>query len=245
MSDPHLQDRGGGDTDPSNPLPESSSPTSSNPDQISLTYAKAVGGAAGGSSHLKKYAEIIATQKSQRNVLEVKIRKTNPISTETTSEVKSLTFDDISELIFETLNIQFEECVGVDYFTGRYDTREILLKPEVDATKYITAEPIKFKDHDITVKKMLIDVTKVTFKNVPMYVPDEEILHLCGIYGTVVEDKVHWEQLRITTSSKRGVLVSPTRYVIMNLNNGASFNNFYWMEGPMAGEVGGDKKNDS
>ena len=38
--------------------------------------------------------------------------------------VKNLTFDDVSELIFEIINIQFEECIGVDYFTGRYDTRE-------------------------------------------------------------------------------------------------------------------------
>ena len=42
----------------------------------------------------------------------------------------------------------------------------------------------------------------------------------------------------MSTSNKKGVLVSPTRYVIMNLNNGAKFNNFYWMEGPMAGDPG-------
>ena len=93
-------------------------------------------------------------------------------------------------------------------------------------------------NHEVTLKKMLHDVTKVTFKNVPMYVPDEELLHLCGIYGTVLDDKVHWEQLRITTSTKRGVLTSPTRYVHMHLNNGAIFNNFYWLEGPMAGDPG-------
>ena len=71
-----------------------------------------------------------------------------------------------------------------------------------------------------------------------MYVPDEELLHLCGIYGTVVDNKVHWEQLRITTSTKKGVLTSPTRFVHMHLKNGASFNNFYWMEGPMPGDSG-------
>ena len=113
-----------------------------------------------------------------------------------------------------------------------------MLKPEVDSSKYITCEPIVYKDHEITVKKMLNDVTKVTFRNVPMYVPDEEILHLCGVYGTVVDNRVYWEKMRITTSSKKGVLTSPTRYVIMNMNNGASFNNFYWMEGPMSGDPG-------
>ena len=96
----------------------------------------------------------------------------------------------------------------------------------MDPTEYITPEPIIFKNHEITVKKILHDVTKVTFKNVPMYVPDEELLHLAGVYGTVVENKVHYEKLRITTSTKQGVLTSPTRYVLMHMNNGVSFNNF-------------------
>ena len=86
--------------------------------------------------------------------------------------------------------------------------------------------------------KMLSDVTKVTFKNVPFSVPDEEILHLCGIYGTVVDNRVYREQLRITTSKKKGILLSPNRFVLMNLNNGAKFHNYYWMEGPMAGDSG-------
>ena len=235
MSDPHLADSGGG---PQAPQVHITSPSSST--QSTLTYAKALGGQPGDSSHLRKYAEIIATQKTQRNVLELKMKKLNPLNSADQDNIptKSLNFDDISELIFEVLNIQFEECIGVDYFTGRYDTREIMLKPEVDSSKYINSTPIIYKDHEITVKKMLNDVTKVTFKNVPMYVPDEEILHLCGVYGVVVDNKVYWEQLRVTTSTKRGVLTSPTRYVLMHLNNGAQFNNFYWMEGPMAGDPG-------
>ena len=231
MSENEVQDPGGGVPPPGHP-PPSSSPT---PDQLSPTYAKAVGGATGSPSQLKKYAEIIAHQKSQRNVLEVKIRK---ITSTGMNPPKHLTLDDISEFIFENLNLQFEECVGVDFFTGRFDTKEILLKPGIDSSKYITSEPIVYKEHEIEVKKMLNDITKVTFRNVPMYVPDEEILHLCGIYGTVVDNKVYWEKMRFTTSTKKGVLVSPTRFVNMNLNNGAAFNNFYWMEGPMSGDPG-------
>ena len=231
MSDPD-QYRGGGP-----PAIERTEQSTSSPDQKSLTYAKALGGASGGTSHLKKYAEIIAMQKSQRNVLEIKIRKNQKLDKES-ENFPNLNFDDISEVIFEIINIQFEDCIGVDYNTGRYDTKEVILKPHVDSSKYITSEPMEYKNHEITVKKMLHNVTKVTFKNVPMYVPDEEILHLCGIYGTVVDDKVHWEQQRITTSKKRGVLVSPTRFVHMHFNNGAAFNNFYWMEGPMAGDPG-------
>ena len=35
----------------------------------------------------------------------------------------------------------------------------------------------------------------VTFKNVPLNVPDEEIIHLCISYGSSVENKVHYEVL--------------------------------------------------
>ena len=71
-SDPD-KDRGGGCP----PFRESSSTPPPTPDQISLSYAKAMGGASGGTNQLKKYAEIVALQKTQRNVLEVKIKK-NP-----------------------------------------------------------------------------------------------------------------------------------------------------------------------
>jgi hypothetical protein len=240
MSDPHLTDSGGGGAISSSQNQQSSSslPASHQP---SSTYAKALGGTASGTtSNLMKYAEIVAQQKSQRNVLEMKIKKITTTNSETNEVInpKYLTMDDISELIFDIINIKFEECVGVDYFTGRWDTKEIMMKPGVDTSNFITTEPITFKSHEIIVRKMLNDVTKVTFKNVPMYVPDEEILHLCGMYGTVVDNKVCWERLKISTSTTKGFLVSPTRYVMMNLNNGSALNNFYWMEGPMAGDPG-------
>ena len=68
-----------------------------------------------------KYAEIVANQRDQRNVLEVKIKKIQTPSTtdEAPSNPKSLTMDDISEFTFDILGIKFEECVGVDYWTGR------------------------------------------------------------------------------------------------------------------------------
>ena len=203
-------DPGGGGLDTPN---LTVSPPHNHPQQ-SLTYAKALGGESAGSSNLKKFAEIVAQQKEQRNVLEVKIKKIQASSQTTPSEAPSnprnLTMDDISELTFDILGIKFEECVGIDFWTGRYDSREIILKPGVDTTKYITTEPIIFKEHEVHVKKMLVGMTKVTFKNVPMYVPDEEILHLCGVYGTVQDNKVHWETIRVSTSTQKGVLVSPT-----------------------------------
>ena len=185
-----------------------------------MTYALALGGAAGGSNILRKYEEIIAQQKTQRNVLQIKIKKIIPYGKDPrdpANQPKGLNIDDLSKLVFEFINVKFEECHGVDFYTGRYDTREIVFKPEVDTTKYITTEPLEFKQHEIVIKKMLNEATKVTFRNVPIYVPDEEILHMCGVYGTVQDNKVYWEKQRVTTSTKRGILVSPTQYVLMNL----------------------------
>ena len=38
-------------------------------------------------------------------------------------------------------------------------------------------------------------MTKITFKNVPLNVPDEEILTLCACYGRLVDSEVHYERL--------------------------------------------------
>ena len=93
-------------------------------------------------------------------------------------------------------------------------------------------------NHEVNVVKRISDVVKVTFKNVPLSVPDEEILHLCGVYGNVTENEVYRDQIKITTSKQKGFLLSPTRYVYMNLNAGSEFKNYYWLEGPMEGDIG-------
>ena len=126
MSDQHHLDHGGGGTRP----PDLTTSPPSPHHQTSLTYAKALGGTSGGSNNLMKYAEIVAKQRAERNVLEVKMKKIltpSSVTGEAPKSPKSLTMDEISELIFDVLGIKFEECIGVDYWTGRYDTKEILI----------------------------------------------------------------------------------------------------------------------
>ena len=239
MSDPLLIDKGGTppDQDHENDVVQYQ-PTNS---QDTSTYAKALGSTIGSmDSNIRNYSDIIAQHRKERNVIEIKLKKLKSVASNDSEDsyVKNLNFDQISELVFEVLKISFEDCVGADYYTGRYDTREIHLKSHIDSSKYITNEPISFMDHEVKVIKRYSEVVKVTFKNVPLSIPDEEILHLCGVYGAVSENKVYRDQLRITTSNKKGTLLSPTRYVFMKLNNGAQFKNYCWMEGPMAGDSG-------
>ena len=135
------------------------------------------------------------------------------------------------------MKINPDDCLSFDYTTGRYDTRQLKLKPQVDVSPFITPlnTPIIFKEHEVYVKQQRKNVTRVQFRNVPLNVPDEEILNLCFCYGTVVNNAVHAEKM--SNSRNRGMIGS-TRYVEMILNSRASFQNYYWMEGPLIGDTG-------
>jgi hypothetical protein len=87
----------------------------------------------------------------------------------------------------------------------------------------------------IVTRKQLSNVTKVTFKNVPLNIPDEEIVNLCETYGKPVDYIVHYEKLY--NLRNRGML-GGTRYIEVELFPGASLNNLYWMEGPLPGDTG-------
>ena len=108
-------------------------------------------------------------------------------------------------------------------------------KPEIVTDSYVTQVPIIFKEHSITVRKHIHNVTRVAFKNVPLNVPDEEIIYLCWSYGVPLDNKVHWEVL---TNRKNKGMVGSTRYVDMQLKKGAAFENYYWLEGPLPGDQG-------
>ena len=68
-----------------------------------------------------------------------------------------------------------------------------------------------------------------------MNVPDEEILNLCLAYGKPLDNIVHYEKINF----KKGTLVTGgTRFVDLELEEGKSLLNYYWMEGPLAGDKG-------
>ena len=78
------------------------------------------------------------------------------------------------------------------------------------------------------------NLTRVTFKNVPFNIPDEEIIHLCQVYGEPLNNIVQYEKPNIST---RGVPGS-TRFVEMKITPGKQLENYYWMEGPLSGDQG-------
>ena len=104
---------------------------------------------------------------------------------------------------------------------------------EFDASPYLGN--YIFMEHEIITRRQRSNVTKVTFKNLPLNIPDEEILHLCETHGMLVDFTVHYE--RLTNDKNRGMM-GGTRFVEMELFKGASFNNFYWLEGPLPKDTG-------
>ena len=104
----------------------------------------------------------------------------------------------------------------------------------MDPNKYITKELISYKNHLIDVRSMSGSITRVTFKNVPFNIPDEEIINLCECYGEPINNQVSYEK---ASSNTRGVAGS-VRYVEMNMVPGKQFENYYWMEGPLESDRG-------
>jgi hypothetical protein len=194
-----------------------------------------LGGSVGRSAKMRSFAQIVAEEKQSRNILEIKMTRLQIDEEGVMKPAKSLNVEDVSILVFDVMKVKPEECLGVALSTSRYDTKEIKLKPGVDATQYLTKEnPIIFKDHEVTVISQTANITKVTFRNVPFNIPDEELINLCECYGEPVDYIVGYEK---ASKNSRGVMGS-SRYVDMKLKPGKQLENFYWMEGPLDGDRG-------
>ena len=142
----------------------------------------------------------------------------------------NITTEDLGELLFYVVKLKVEHCAGLSLTTQRYDTKAILLKPNVDSNIYTTPAPLEIKGHEITIYKKRTDTTKVTFKNVPWDIPDEEIINLCEVYGTPLDNILNYEPMPRAYRGLRG----PTRSVDITMKPGKQFVTLYWMEGPLA-----------
>ena len=137
-------------------------------------------GISGARLTLKPYHQIKAESNSTKTntLLQLKLYKvTNPLHPDT--KPINLTPSQIGEMIFDTLKIPPASCLELDLTTGRYDTRELLVKAGTDLTEVLTpSTPFLFREHNIFVSVISNQATCVTFRGVPMGVPDEEIVHL-------------------------------------------------------------------
>ena len=183
---------------------------------------------------MRTFEEIMSDEKKNRNILTLTLTKI--VKYEAGKEVRapSLTMEDIGEFVFDVMKLKMEDCAGLSLTTQRYDTKLIHLKPGIDPNKYISIDHTEFKGHMITITQQTMGTTKVTFRNVPMNIPDEEIINLCKVYGTPINNIVNYEQMPRPFRGIKG----PNRSVNMKMAAGKQFENFYWMEGPLDEDVG-------
>ena len=125
------------------------------------------------------------------------------------------------------------DSIGLDYFYGH---KEIELREGVEVTPYLHVDtPIKFLDFNIFVKRQETNfATKILFRNVPLNVPDEELVNLALCYGQPVGEV---RRERLTNPKDKGKFGS-NRTMDVLLNHGCAFENFYWMEGPLPSDQG-------
>ena len=222
------------DPDPSRSPPPNQSPSTSNPaatsiqDQGSIVFIK------------RTYQQIIADASIAERNKQIVILKLSKIYNPNDSKYKPLSLENtqLGYFIFEVLKVQQEDILGLDLNTGRYDYRELILKHNADTSSYIDKVHI-FKEHRIEVISRNRKKTRVTFKFVPHYVPDEEILNLCIPYGKLVDGIVYNEIMKFNGDEARSFACrGTTRYVDVYLNPGSFFKNFYWLEGPSPCDTG-------
>ena len=128
---------GGGATPPS----ISQQSTTSSPGQVSGHSAWAGAGALGGTiMNNRTFEQIIDEEKKTRNIIEIHLTR-NSTEEPQENQPRGLTFDDLGELIFDVIKINPDDCISFDYNTGRFDTKHIKLKPNVQADPFVTTTP--------------------------------------------------------------------------------------------------------
>ena len=196
------------------------------------TFAGAAQAASGTVPGGRTWQQICNEAREKRNIMEIQI---NLKKTEDNTQPKAISNDQLSDFIFKVLKVKVDDAIGLDY-SGWHGHKEVELKHGVDLTPFLHTEtPIKYLEYEIFVKKQEThSATKVLFRNVPLNVPDEELINLCLCYGQPTS-KVKRE--RCTNQNDIGKLGS-NRTVDVVLNAGASFENYFWMEGPLPFDQG-------
>ena len=114
----------------------------------------------------------------------------------------------------------------------------MLVKSDTDLAKVLTYDTLfTHKDHEILVSIVSNQSTRVTFKGVPLSVPNEELLYLCSLHGVIKDGIVHQTTLRLGGKTRIS-MPSSTRWIKVQLTPGKPLRNYYWMTGPGQGYVG-------
>ena len=172
----------------------------------------------------RNYADILSeAQKKRKNILYINIEKEDDLK-----KTPFLTQKDILE-IFNKLNIKIDDIERCDIHS-RHDVKEVHFKDSVEVSSYL-GPMFVHNGWKIMTSSVKSSVTKVRFRNVPIYIPDEELFHLASFFGKVKDDFVTYEKHR--GDSLKG-LENGTRSIDIELDEGKTFMNYIWLAGPLS-----------
>ena len=136
-------------------------------------------------TQMKPYAQIIQEAKRIRNILEVKIIKTSTPDPDVTSKRDNqLSFDATADFLFSTLNIDPASCLAFNHSLGNSNTKELSFKPGVSIDSYVGTYNINQgqSTFSITTRKQQSSTVRLTFRNCPLNIPDQELLHIATTF---------------------------------------------------------------
>ena len=127
------------------------------------------------------------------------------------------------------MNIKIDDIERCDIHS-RHDVKEVHFKDSVEVASYL-GPMFVHNGWKIMTSSVKSSVTKVRFRNVPIYIPDEELFHLASFFGKVKDDFVTYEKHR--GDSLKG-LENGTRSIDIELDEGKTFMNYIWLAGPLS-----------
>ena len=149
---------------------------------------------------MKNYVLLVDKAKKERNILEIKFSKL-PNSTAEGPRRQYIDIETIGEYVSDEMGLKPSDMKELDLSTGTSETKQILLNPHVDPDRFPGGGfPDTYNSFQVSVAKQTHSKTRVTFRNVPVEVPDEEILHLCSFYEEV-DNKVEKHYIEIPSKN--------------------------------------------
>ena len=195
------------------------------------SYAQAASSAS--NADKQAYQAIAKNAGSQRNTLILSTPK--PSDPAIRAGRQLLSHDQWSKLIFGTFKLPLTEVEGIDFHAGGINAVELKFKEKFD-TSHLINSTANYEGRSFTLSKQEMGSTKVTFKNVPFSVPDEELLHLVKSYGGKMETK-QVEHEKVAVKLPDGEIKhfeSTTRSIHATFPPNRRLRTFYWLQGPLA-----------
>jgi hypothetical protein len=177
----------------------------------------------------RTYAEIMHEYNQNLNVLEISSQK---IDFDTNTTNRNISFADFSDFVLETLQVRPEDCVSYGHAEFGFNNKELKFRAGVDISSYCRS--YTFRGHTILVKRQGGRTVRVTFRDVPHFVLDEELRNIVETFGKAADDRVYYEP---GDGRMKGLVNVNTRHIDMELGN-MQMPNYFWLEGPNKGDSG-------